>query len=99
MVLYIYLLVLPHTPAERYIIGFSESTKWIKQQDRVFVTHLKESPSSIGHEKGVTIVYRVPKLERENGVCVTLRELLTKLRRRQTEPVETVVVLDRLQDL
>lgn len=71
----------------------------MKQKDRVFVTHLEQSPASVGHEEGVSVVNRVPELEREDGVGATLLKLFTELGWRKPETVKPVVVLDGFEDL
>lgn len=91
--------MLLHAPSEWNIILFSVATQRMEQEDRILVSHVKQAATSVGHEQGVAVVHRVPQLEGKHRVCATPLKLVAELGRGETEPVQPVVVLDRLYDL
>lgn len=69
-------------PVKRNIISLGVATQWIKQEDGVVVAHIKKATTSISHEKSVTVVYWIAKLESKHCISIAGGELIAKLCRR-----------------
>ncbi|KAJ0521753.1 hypothetical protein HanIR_Chr10g0474691 [Helianthus annuus] len=70
--------MLLHTPTKRNIICLGESSEWMKQKNRVLITHFKKPTPCVGHQKSMTVVYGIPELESKHCIGIPLFKLRTK---------------------
>lgn len=90
--------MLLHTPAKGNIICLSESPKWMKQKNRILITHFKKPSPCVSHQKSMTIVNWIPELESKDGISIPFGEFRPKFWRGKSVFVKTIVVFDWLYD-
>jgi hypothetical protein len=88
--------MLLHTPLKRYIVCLGVAPKWMKKQDRVLITHIKQPSPGIGHEESMAVVYRIPQLESKHCICLPFFEGLAELSWGKAILIKAIIVLDGL---
>lgn len=88
--------MLLHSPTQWDIICLCVPTQWMKQEDGVLESHLKQPATGVSHQQSMAIVHRVSKLECKYCISIALLKFFAKFSRRQAETIKAIIVLDRL---
>ena len=83
--------MLCHTSVEWYIIVLAPSTEWVKKEDWILISKLKELLTSVLQEEDVSIVKGVSDLESIDGISILRFDHLLNLSRGLSIIVEAIV--------